>query len=155
MLSGLVGRDTDALSEPAVIQGAVETIAENTTDGVIAPLFYLALGGVPLAMACKAINTLDSMVGYRNEKISLFWSCSAKLDDAKTLCGQTGSCPDVCRSVLLGCPAGPYLVDFWRDRSKHAAPTARRPNRSVPGLWHPAGRLPFLRRENGRRRNDW
>jgi adenosylcobinamide-phosphate synthase len=125
MLSGLVGRDTDALSETAVIQGAVETIAENTTDGVIAPLFYLALGGVPLAMACKAINTLDSMVGYRNEKYLYFGRCSAKLDDAINFVpARLAAVLMFAGSVLLGCPAGRTWSIFWRDRSKHASPNS-------------------------------
>ena len=67
-ISYLVGRDTGSLSEEEVAKACVETIAENTTDGVIAPLFYLFIGGVPLGMAYKAVNTLDSMVGYRNEE---------------------------------------------------------------------------------------
>ncbi|MDO4941409.1 MAG: adenosylcobinamide-phosphate synthase CbiB [Lachnospiraceae bacterium] len=80
-VSYLVGRDTDNLSEEEIAKACVETVAENTTDGVIAPLFYLFCGGVPLAMAYKAVNTLDSMVGYRNEEFEYLGKASAKLDD--------------------------------------------------------------------------
>lgn len=80
-LSHIVGRDTVALDEDGVRRAALETLAENTSDGVVAPLFYLALGGVPLAMAYKAVNTLDSMVGYKNERYMEFGWASARLDD--------------------------------------------------------------------------
>jgi adenosylcobinamide-phosphate synthase len=81
MLARIVGRDTGALEESEVVRATIETIAENLGDAVIAPLFYLALGG-PLGMATyKAINTLDSMVGYRNERYRQFGSASARLDD--------------------------------------------------------------------------
>src|SRR3972149_7810024 len=80
-LSMIVGRDTGHLDSGEVIRGAVETIAENSVDGVISPLFYAMIGGPALAIAYKAINTLDSMVGYKNEKyIDLGWA-SARLDD--------------------------------------------------------------------------
>lgn len=78
----IVGRDTAQLSYPEIARGAVETVAENTCDGVIAPLVYAFLGGAPLAMAYKAINTLDSMVGYKNARYLNFGRVSAKLDDA-------------------------------------------------------------------------
>jgi adenosylcobinamide-phosphate synthase len=82
MLSYIVGRDTAALDEPEILRATIETVAENLCDGVIAPLFYLALGG-PVAMAAyKAINTLDSMVGYRNERYREFGWASARMDDA-------------------------------------------------------------------------
>jgi adenosylcobinamide-phosphate synthase len=77
----IVGRDTESLNEQEVTRAVVETVAENSSDGVIAPLIYMAIGGAPLAMAYKAINTLDSMVGYKNDKYLHFGWCSAKLDD--------------------------------------------------------------------------
>ena len=81
MLARIVGRDTAALDEKEVLRATIETIAENLSDAVIAPLFYLALGG-PVAMAAyKAVNTLDSMVGYRNERYREFGWASARLDD--------------------------------------------------------------------------
>jgi adenosylcobinamide-phosphate synthase len=80
-LAMIVGRDTDTLGEEAVLRATIETVAENLSDGFVAPLFYLALGGLPLGMAYKAINTLDSMVGYKNERYLRFGWASARLDD--------------------------------------------------------------------------
>jgi adenosylcobinamide-phosphate synthase len=80
-LSHIVARDTDNLSEGEVIRATVESVAENTTDGLIAPLFYLGLGGVPLAMTYKAVNTLDSMIGYRNERYINFGRLAARVDE--------------------------------------------------------------------------
>ena len=80
-LSYIVGRDTDNLEEEKIVKATVETISENLSDGVIAPLIFLSIGGVPLGMVYKAINTLDSMIGYKNEKFMYFGRFSAKLDD--------------------------------------------------------------------------
>lgn len=80
-LSMIVGRDTDALGEKTVLQATIETVAENLSDGFVAPLFYLAIGGLPLAMAYKAVNTLDSMVGYKNPPYLRFGWAAAKVDD--------------------------------------------------------------------------
>jgi adenosylcobinamide-phosphate synthase len=80
-LAMIVGRDTDQLDEQEIVRGVVETVAENTVDGITAPLFYGFLGGPPLAMAYKAINTMDSMIGYKNERyLNLGWA-GARLDD--------------------------------------------------------------------------
>jgi adenosylcobinamide-phosphate synthase len=81
-LSMIVGRDTQNLSEKGILKAVIETLSENLSDGVIAPLFYLVIGGLPLAMSYKAINTLDSMVGYKNKRYIHFGWASAKLDDA-------------------------------------------------------------------------
>ena len=78
----IVGRDTEALTREGVIRAAVETVAENASDGVIAPLFYMMLGGAPLALTYKAVNTMDSMMGYKNERYLHFGRAAAKLDDA-------------------------------------------------------------------------
>ena len=80
-LSMVVGRDTDQLDEADITRGAVETLAENTVDGITSPLFFALIGGAPLALAYKAINTMDSMMGYQNERYSDFGYASAKLDD--------------------------------------------------------------------------
>jgi adenosylcobinamide-phosphate synthase len=80
-LAMIVGRDTGNLTEDGVVRATVETLAENLSDGVIAPIFYLTLGGIPLAIAYKAINTLDSMVGYKNERYIRFGWAAARLDD--------------------------------------------------------------------------
>ena len=80
-LSMVVGRDTEPLDEAGVLRAAVETVAENASDGIIAPLFYLAIGGPALGWFYKAVNTMDSMVGYKNEKYLYFGRCAARLDD--------------------------------------------------------------------------
>ena len=81
-LSMIVGRDTENLDEKEITRAVVETVAENASDGVVAPLFYMALGGPALAMAYKAVNTLDSMVGYKNARYINFGRAAARLDDA-------------------------------------------------------------------------
>ena len=80
-VSRIVGRDTQALTAEGVTKAAVETVAENASDGVIAPLLFMLLGGAPLALTYKAINTMDSMVGYKNERYLRFGRAAAKLDD--------------------------------------------------------------------------
>ncbi|MFH1199231.1 MAG: adenosylcobinamide-phosphate synthase CbiB [Candidatus Omnitrophota bacterium] len=80
-LSFIVGRDTQNLSEEKIAQATIESVAENTSDGIVAPLFYLFLGGPVLAISYKAVNTLDSMVGYKNKRYKDFGWCAAKLDD--------------------------------------------------------------------------
>ena len=80
-LSYIVGRDTDSLDEPEIVRGTVETVAENTSDGITAPLFWAAIGGAPLAMLYRAVNTCDSMVGYKNEIYQDFGWASARMDD--------------------------------------------------------------------------
>ncbi len=80
-LSYLVSRDTEKMDKIMIIRSTMETISENTVDGIIAPMFYMFIGGLPLAMTYKAINTMDSMVGYKNEKYMDFGKFSAKIDD--------------------------------------------------------------------------
>ena len=80
-VSRIVGRDTQDLTAEGVTKAAVETVAENASDGVIAPLLYMLIGGAPLALTYKAINTMDSMLGYKNEKYLYFGRAAAKLDD--------------------------------------------------------------------------
>lgn len=80
-LSMIVGRDTDNLDDEGIFRAVIETVSENLSDGIVAPMFYLALGGPPLAMAYKAVNTLDSMVGYQNERYGDIGCFSAKMDD--------------------------------------------------------------------------
>ena len=84
-LAMVVGRDTETLDEPEIGRAVVETVAENTSDGVVAPLFYLAIGGAPLVIAYKAVNTLDSMIGYKSEKYLYFGKAAARLDDIANL----------------------------------------------------------------------
>ena len=84
-VSMIVGRDTEQLSETGVIKAAVETVAENTSDGVIAPIFYALIGGAPLAYFYKAVNTMDSMVGYKNDRYRYYGTAAARLDDLVNL----------------------------------------------------------------------
>ena len=84
-LAMIVGRDTGTAGEPEIVRAVIETVAENTSDGVVAPLFYLALGGVPSALVYKAINTLDSMIGYKNDRYRDFGWAAARLDDVVNL----------------------------------------------------------------------
>ncbi|MBF0319464.1 MAG: cobalamin biosynthesis protein CobD [Nitrospirae bacterium] len=81
-LSQIVGRDTEALTHEGIAKAAIETAAENTSDAIIAPLFYFAIGGLPLALAYKAVNTLDSMLGYKNDRYLYFGRAAARVDDA-------------------------------------------------------------------------
>ena len=85
VVSMIVGRDTEELTEAGVIKAAVETVAENTSDGVIAPIFYALIGGAPLAYFYKAVNTMDSMVGYKNDRYQYYGTAAARLDDLVNL----------------------------------------------------------------------
>jgi adenosylcobinamide-phosphate synthase len=80
-LSWIVGRDTQNLTEEGITKAAVETVAENTSDGVIAPLIFLMIGGAPLGFLYKAVNTMDSMIGYKNDRYLYFGRFAARLDD--------------------------------------------------------------------------
>lgn len=80
-MSYLVSRDTESMSEEDILKATIETISENIGDGIVAPLFFACIGGAPLAWAYKAVNTLDSMVGYKNSKYEDFGYASAKFDD--------------------------------------------------------------------------
>jgi adenosylcobinamide-phosphate synthase len=124
-VSMIVGRDTSELTEEGVIKAAVETIAENTSDGVIAPMFYMAIGGAPLMFLYKGINTMDSMLGYKNEKYLYFGRCAAKLDDAANfvparLSGWLMSAA----SCFAGLSVKNAFYIFRRDRKNHASPNS-------------------------------
>ncbi len=103
-LAMIVGRDVENLSEQGVTRAAVETVAENLVDGVISPLFFAALGGAPLAMAYKMVNTLDSMIGYKNEKYMDFGKIAARTDDIANFIPARLSVPliSVAAHLLLG-----------------------------------------------------
>lgn len=124
-LSWIVGRDTKNLGEDEVVKGAVETVAENTADGIIAPMFYMFLGGVPLAFLYKGINTMDSMVGYKNEKFIYFGRCAAKLDDlANLIPARITGLVMILASYFLNMNARGAWKIFWRDRYKHLSPNS-------------------------------
>ncbi|WP_318372620.1 adenosylcobinamide-phosphate synthase CbiB [Enterobacter sp.] len=133
-LSWIVGRDTSAL-QPAQIQRAVvETVAENTVDGVIAPLFFLLLGGAPLAMAYKAVNTLDSMVGYKHEKYRAIGMVSARMDDvANFIPARLSWLLFSVAAWLCRQDAASALRIGFRDRRNHSSPNCAWPEATVAG----------------------
>jgi len=133
-LAHIVGRDTERLSRPEMVRATVETVAENTSDGIIAPLFFVLLGGAPLAMSYKAINTLDSMVGYKDEKYSNFGWASARCDDlANYLPARITGFLLVTAAFLLGKDWRNAMRTMVRDASKHASPNSGYPESAVAG----------------------
>jgi adenosylcobinamide-phosphate synthase len=138
-LALVVGRDTADLSEAGVRRALIETLAENLSDGLVAPLFYLALGGPVLAWGFKAVNTLDSMIGYKNERYLHLGRFAAKLDDA------AGFLPARLSAWLLIAAARadrlPWRTardTYWRDGALHPSPNAGRPEAAMAGalgLW--------------------
>lgn len=133
-LSRIVGRDTKDLSEAEVLRATVETVAENTSDGVIAPLFYLAIGGPALMMAYKAINTLDSMVGYKNVKYKDFGWFSARLDDAANyIPARLSGFMAITASFILGYNWKGSARMMLRDGRKHPSPNSGVPEAAFAG----------------------
>ena len=133
-LSYLVSRDTEMMDEKMIIRSTMETISENTVDGIVAPMFYMFLGGMPLAMAYKAINTLDSMVGYKNEKYMDFGKFSAKVDDAVNFIpARITGILIVLASMILGYDYKNSLKIFIRDRKNHSSPNSAHSEASVAG----------------------
>ena len=133
-LSYLVSRDTEMMDEKMIIRSTMETISENTVDGIVAPMFYMFLGGMPLAMAYKAINTLDSMVGYKNEKYMDFGKFSAKVDDAVNFIpARITGILIVLASMILGYDYKNSLKIFLRDRKNHSSPNSAHSEASVAG----------------------
>jgi adenosylcobinamide-phosphate synthase len=124
-LSQIVGRDTENLSEERIIKAAIESISENTNDGIIAPLFYLIIGGPVLAIVYKAINTLDSMVGYKNNRYRDFGWFSAKLDDVANFIPAriTGFLIVVSSFVLRKNFKDSFRI-MLRDGKKHPSPNS-------------------------------
>ena len=133
-VSMIVGRDTDRLDADGVTRAAVETVAENASDGVIAPLLFLAVGGAPLGILYKAVNTMDSMVGYQNERYLYFGRCAARLDDVLNFL------PARLAGVLL-CLAAPIASlrgqnawrIFFRDRKNHKSPNSAHTEAAAAG----------------------
>lgn len=133
-LSYIVGRETAELDEPEIVRGAVETVAENTGDGVIAPLFYLMLGGPALAIAYKAVNTLDSMVGYKNERYLEFGWASARFDDlANYLPARlTGVLMVLAAPICALSGSGAWRI-MLRDGRNHSSPNSGFPEAAAAG----------------------
>lgn len=133
-VSRIVGRDTAELTSEGVTKAAVETVAENASDGVIAPLFYMMLGGAPLALVYKAINTVDSMVGYKNEKYLNFGRAAAKLDDAANyLPSRIAALLWIASAALTGNDAKSAWRIWRRDRRKHASPNSAQTESACAG----------------------
>ena len=130
----VVGRDTERLTPTGVTKAAVETVAENASDGAIAPLFYFAIGGAPLSMLYKAINTMDSMLGYKNDRYRNFGTAAARLDDVANFV------PSRLCALLIVAVAGPLGFDargawrIWRrDHANHASPNSAQSESAVAG----------------------
>ena len=133
-VSRIVGRDTQALTAEGVTKAAVETVAENASDGVIAPLFYMLLGGAPLALTYKAINTMDSMVGYKNTQYLYFGRAAAKLDDvANYLPSRIAALLWVAAAALTGNDARSAWRIWRRDRRNHASPNSAQTESACAG----------------------
>lgn len=133
-LSYIVGRDTTSLSQGEIIRATVETVAENTVDGIIAPLFYAFIGGAPLAFAYKAINTLDSTVGYKNEKYADIGFASAKIDDiANYLPARITALLMTLASFVLRLDYKNCLKIAIRDRKNHKSPNCAYSEGAVAG----------------------
>ena len=130
----IVGRDTENLTAEGVTKAAVETVAENASDGVIAPLFYMLIGGAPLALTYKAINTMDSMLGYKNERYLYFGRCAAKLDDAANwLPSRLAALLWVAAAALAGGSAKGAWRIWRRDRRNHASPNSAQTESTCAG----------------------
>lgn len=124
-VSMIVGRDTQNLDECGVAKAAVETVAENTSDGVVAPLLFLLLGGAPLGFAYKAVNTMDSMLGYKDEKYRSIGFVPAKMDDAVNFIpARISALLMIAAAWILRMDAKHAWRIFCRDRYKHASPNS-------------------------------
>ena len=130
----IVGRDTQELTAEGVTKAAVETVAENFSDGVAAPLFYMLLGGAPLALAYKAVNTMDSMVGYKNDRYLYFGRAAAKLDDLANLAPARLAALCWVGAAYLTGQDGRNAWNIWRrDRRNHASPNSAQTESACAG----------------------
>lgn len=134
-LARIVGRDTENLDGQRISRAVIETVAESFSDGIIAPLFYMALGGVPLAMAYKAVNTLDSMIGHADSKYFYFGKVAARVDDAANYLPSRISALTIVTTAKLMSYADPQAAwQTWRrDGSKHKSPNAGQPESAMAG----------------------
>ena len=124
-VSMIVGRDTENLTEEGVTKAAVETVAENTSDGVTAPLIFLIIGGAPLGFLYKAVNTMDSMLGYKNEKYLYFGRAAAKMDDLfNFIPARITAVLMTAAAFLTGLDGKNAWKIYRRDRRKHASPNS-------------------------------
>ncbi|HEY4051048.1 MAG TPA: adenosylcobinamide-phosphate synthase CbiB [Acidobacteriaceae bacterium] len=134
-LARIVGRDTHELSPSEVSRAVIETLAESLCDGVVAPIFFLALGGVPCAMGYKAINTLDSMIGHRNRKYLYFGRAAARLDDLANLLPSRLAAASLAAAAFVVPNARPsHAWNTWlEDGSRHASPNAGQTEAAMAG----------------------
>ena len=133
-VSRIVGRDTAELTAEGVTKAAVETVAENASDGVIAPLLYMLIGGAPLALTYKAVNTMDSMLGYKNEKYLYFGRIPAKLDDAANyLPSRLAALLWVAAAAFTHNDAKGAWKIWRRDRRNHASPNSAQTESACAG----------------------
>ena len=133
-VSMIVGRDTQALSEIGVTKAAVETVAENSSDGIIAPMFYMAIGGIPLMFLYKGINTMDSMLGYKNDKYLYFGRCAARLDDvANYIPARISGWLMALSTVFVGMDTKNAVKIYRRDRRNHASPNSAQTEAAMAG----------------------
>ncbi len=125
-VSMIVGRDTRQLDEKGVAQAAVETVAENLVDGFVAPLFFAAMGGAPLALVYKMVNTLDSMVGYKNDRYKKFGKAAARMDDLFNYLPARLAVPIIAVAAewMTKGSGKRALLFAWRDGRKHTSPNA-------------------------------
>lgn len=136
-VSMIVGRDTQSLTAEGVTKAAVETVAENTSDGIIAPMFYMVIGGPVLGWLYKSINTMDSMVGYKNEKYLNFGRYAAKLDDVVNFIpARLSAWMMILACRLTGLDARKALEIFRRDRFNHASPNSAQTEAVMAGALH-------------------
>ena len=130
----IVGRDTQVLDRTGITKAAVETVAENFSDGEIAPLLWMMIGGAPLALCYKAINTMDSMVGYKNDRYLDFGRAAAKLDDAANwLPSRFAAILLIAAAPLAGLDAKGAWRIWRRDRRKHASPNSAQTEAAMAG----------------------
>ena len=133
----IVGRDTDELTPGEVSRATIETIAENTVDGIIAPLFYFAIGGVPLAFLYRAVNTMDSMVGYKNDRYIYFGRVAARADDVLGyIPARITGLLFVVSAFILGYDGKKAWKILRRDASKHPSPNGGWAEATVAGALH-------------------
>lgn len=133
-LSYIVGRDTQSLEKEAILKAVVETVAENMSDGVIAPLFYAGIGGAPLAFLYKAVNTMDSMFGYKNDKYIEFGYFPAKLDDVfNYIPARLSGYFIILVSFILGLDYKNSFKIYKRDKNNHSSPNSAHPEAAVAG----------------------
>ncbi len=134
-LAKVVGRDTENSGEAEIIRGIIETLAENTSDGIIAPLFYAALGGLPLAMTYKAVNTMDSMLGYKNTEYRYFGWAAARVDDlANWIPARITAVLFILAALILGKDWKRTVKVIRRDAKRHPSPNAGYPEAAVAGI---------------------